>query len=59
MATHSIMCVRFQALADDDANTNAKNRILTFPKHVSPDKDLRDASVTAGKALAEFHVEMR
>ena len=33
--------------------------MLTFLQHVSPNKDLRDASVAAEKKLSDFGVEMR
>ena len=59
MQTHFIIYFSFQALADHDAIYEVRGRILTFPKDVSPDKDMRDAGVTAKKKLEEFNVELR
>ena len=48
-----------QALADDETESSTHRNILDFPQHVSPEKELRDASVAADKKLSEFDVEMR
>ncbi len=49
----------FQALADDNTEYNTARNLVEFAQHVSPDKELRDASVAADKKLSEFDVEMR
>lgn len=51
--------ISFQALADDTCSYSTKRNLLDFLQHVSPDKALRDASVTADKKLSEFDVEIR
>ena len=48
-----------QALADDHTTCTTQRNILDFPQHVSPNKELRDASVAADKKLSDFDVEMR
>lgn len=48
-----------QALADNDCEYSVVRNNLDFMQHVSPDKDLRDASVEVDKKLSEFDVEMR
>jgi len=48
-----------QALADDTCTYQTRRNLLDFLQHVSPDKALRDASVTADKKLSEFDVEIR
>ena len=54
---HSTMLL--QAIADDMCTYQTKRNLLDFLQHVSPDKALRDASVTADKKLSEFDVEIR
>ncbi len=49
----------FQALAANDATYSTERNQLDFAQHVSPDKELRDASVDADKKLSDFDVEMR
>ena len=51
--------VLLQALADDTCTYQTRRNLLDFLQHVSPDKALRDASVTADKKLSEFDVEIR
>lgn len=47
-----------KALADNDCEYSVVRNNLDFMQHVSPDKDLRDASVEVDKKLSEFDVEM-
>jgi thimet oligopeptidase len=48
-----------QVLADNGSDYSVNRNILDFPQHVSPDKNLREASVAADKKLSDFDVEMR
>jgi len=51
--------ILLQALADDTCKYQTERNLLDFLQNVSPDKDLRDASVAADKKLSEFDVEIR
>ena len=48
-----------QALGDDAVDYNVNRNLLDFAQHVSPEKELRDASVEADKKLSDFDVETR
>lgn len=47
-----------QALALDHSEYSTRRNLLDFAQHVSPDQELRDASVEADKKLSDFDVEM-
>ncbi|XP_056020060.1 thimet oligopeptidase-like isoform X2 [Ostrea edulis] len=47
-----------KVLADNDCEYEVKRNNLTFLQLVSPEKELRDASVEIDKKLSEFDVEM-
>jgi len=46
-------------LGDNTRDYQTKRNQLDFLQHVSPDKELRDASVASDKKLSDFDVEMR
>lgn len=48
-----------EVLAEDTAEYHTRRNLLDFAQHVSPDKELREASVAADKKLSEFDVEVR
>ncbi|XP_069128024.1 thimet oligopeptidase-like [Argopecten irradians] len=47
-----------KVLADNDCDYAVLRNNLDFMQHVSPNKELRDASVAADKKLSDFDVEM-
>lgn len=47
-----------KVLGEHMAYQNTIQNILDFPQHVSPDKEIREASTLSDKKMSEFEVEM-